>query len=65
MSQSNLKAVKLAVPPLSEQEAIAEYLDGKTAEIDELIVVKREKIAELKEYRKSLIFEYVTGKKLA
>ena len=65
LSQSNLKAVKLDVPPLSEQEAIAEYLDGKTAEIDELIALKRHKIAELKEYRKSLIFEYVTGKKLA
>lgn len=54
--------ISIPVPPLAEQDAIAEYLDTKTTEIDELIALKREKIAELKEYRKSLIFEYVTGK---
>lgn len=65
ISQKIIKNCDLIIPPLSEQEAIAEYLDAKTAEIDELIALKREKIAELKEYRKSLIFEYVTGKRPA
>lgn len=49
-------------PPLSEQQAIANYLDAKCAEIDELMAVKREKIETLKQYRQSLIFEAVTGK---
>lgn len=50
------------VPPLSEQQEIADYLDAKCAEIDELIKVKQEKIETLKQYRQSLIFEAVTGK---
>lgn len=49
-------------PPLSEQQAIAEYLDAKCAEIDNLIKIKQEKIETLKQYRQSLIFEAVTGK---
>lgn len=49
-------------PPLTEQQAIADYLDTKCAEIDELIKVKQEKIESLKQYRQSLIFEAVTGK---
>lgn len=44
------------------QKAIADYLDAKCAEIDELIKVKQEKIETLKQYRQSLIFETVTGK---
>lgn len=44
------------------QKAIADYLDAKCAEIDELIKVKQEKIETLKQYRQSLIFEAVTGK---
>ncbi|MGL5893859.1 MAG: restriction endonuclease subunit S, partial [Bacteroidales bacterium] len=50
-------------PPLSEQQAIADYLDTKCAQIDELSQIKRQKIDELKEYKKSLIFECVTGKR--
>ena len=63
LSQENLKAVKLPVPPLSEQQSIASYLDTKCAEIDALIAIKQAKIEELKEYKKSIIYEYVTGKK--
>lgn len=63
LSQENLKAVKLPVPPLSEQQSIASYLDTKCAEIDALIAIKQAKIDELKEYKKSIIYEYVTGKK--
>ncbi len=63
LSQENLKAVKLPVPPLSEQQSIASYLDTKCAEIDALIAIKQAKIEELKDYKKSVIYEYVTGKK--
>ena len=53
----------IPIPPLSDQLAITSYLDEKTAQIDALISLKQEKIAELKDYRKSIIYEYVTGKK--
>ena len=53
----------IIVPPLSEQQAIADYLDQKCSEIDELISIKQQKIEKLKEYKKSLIFECVTGKR--
>ena len=49
--------------PLSEQQAIASYLDEKISQIDSLIALKQEKITELKDYKKSIIYEYVTGKK--
>ncbi len=48
---------------VKEQEQIANYLDKKCAEIDGLILIKQEKIEKLNEYKKSLIYEYVTGKK--
>ena len=51
------------ISPLSEQQEIADYLDTKCSEIDTLISIKQQKIEELKEYKKSLIYEYVTGKK--
>ncbi|MBO4875469.1 MAG: restriction endonuclease subunit S [Bacteroidales bacterium] len=55
--------MELPIPPLTEQQQIADYLDRKCAEIDELIAIKQQKIEALKEYKKSVIFEYVTGKK--
>lgn len=63
LSQDNLQAVKLPVPPLTEQKQIADYLDNKCTEIDSLIAIKQQKIEELKDYKKSIIYEYVTGKK--
>lgn len=53
----------IIIPPLSEQQSIADYLDRKCSEIDELISIKQQKIEKLKDYKKSLIFEYVTGKR--
>ena len=53
----------IPVPHTNEQQQIADYLDRKCAEIDELIAIKQQKIEALKEYKKSVIFEYVTGKK--
>lgn len=58
-----LKLFVLPMPPLSEQQQIASYLDTKCSDIDSLIAVKQQKIEELKEYKKSVIYEYVTGKK--
>ena len=51
----------IPVPPLAEQERIA--LDAKCAEVDALIAEKQNQLATLEEYKKSVIFEYVTGKK--
>lgn len=51
------------VPPLSEQESIAKMLDSKCAQIDSLIAEKESLITDLTEYKKSLIFEVVTGKR--
>lgn len=51
------------VPSLMEQEAIANYLDAKCADIDAAVSEKQEQLDILKEYKKSLIYEYVTGKK--
>lgn len=58
-----MKNIQLTIPPLSEQQSIADYLDQKCSEIDELISIKQQKIEKLKEYKKSLIFECVTGKR--
>ena len=63
ISQTTLGMFCCYSPTLPEQQAIADYLDKKCAEIDELVAVKQQKIETLKEYKKSLIYEYVTGKK--
>lgn len=63
LTKSNMDNSWCAFPPLSEQQSIAQYLDQKCKEIDELISIKKEKIEHLKAYKKSVIYEYVTGKK--
>ena len=50
-------------PPIHEQQSIANYLVQKCSEIDELISIKQQKIEKMKDYKKSLIFECVTGKR--
>ena len=50
-------------PPLEEQQEIADYLDSKCSEIEQIIADKKSQIETLDGYKKSLIFEYVTGKK--
>lgn len=60
---TKVKNIKIALPSIDEQRSIASYLDSKCADIDSLIALKRQKIESLKEYKKSIIFEYVTGKK--
>jgi type I restriction enzyme S subunit len=58
-----IKRTMLQYPPMEEQQSIADYLDKKCGEIDTLISIKQQKIESLKEYKKSIIYEYVTGKK--
>lgn len=55
--------IKIALPPLDEQQEIADYLDNKCAEIEQIIADKKSQIETLDGYKKSLIYEYVTGKK--
>lgn len=59
----DMKNILISVPSLDEQQRIADYLDSKCAEIDNIITEKKQQIETIKEYKKSLIFEYVTGKK--
>jgi type I restriction enzyme S subunit len=63
LRQDKLASVYILQPTLSEQHQIADYLDKKCTEIDGLIAIKQQKIEELKDYKKSIIYEYVTGKK--
>lgn len=63
LTETDFGAIKTCVPPIDEQECIAAFLDIKCAEIDNLISKKEQYIAEIKNYKKSLIYEYVTGKK--
>ncbi len=59
----DFKQLPYLFPPLEEQNQIVEYIDKKTSEIDALITKKEALIKELEEYKKSLIYECVTGKK--
>ena len=63
LSVERIKQLFIPIPPVAEQQSIADYLDKKCEEIDSLISLKQSKIEQLKEYKKSIIFEYVTGKK--
>lgn len=60
---SNFVKVPLCIPTLDEQRQIADYLDKKCDQIDRLIAIKQAKIEKLEQYKRSLIYEYVTGKK--
>lgn len=63
LSRSAFEHLKVHFPPYSEQQEIAAYLDDKCEKIDELILKKQQYITEIENYKKSLIYEYVTGKK--
>lgn len=60
---NQFRAIKVVSPPQSEQEEIVEYLDEKCEGIDALIAKKQQYLTEIENYKKSLIYEYVTGKK--
>lgn len=63
INQEELGEIKVAVPSQQEMLTIADYLDSKCSEIDALLQNYEYQIATLEEYKKSLIYEYVTGKK--
>ena len=63
ISASEIGNIFIALPSIIEQQQIADYLDKKCVNIDSLISIKKQKIEKLQEYKKSLIYEYVTGKK--
>lgn len=58
-----IKKLLILFPPELEQKEIVDYLDQKCAGIDRIIAHKQSKIEKLNQYKKSLIYEYVTGKK--
>jgi type I restriction enzyme S subunit len=58
-----LQTIIVLEVPIGEQEQIANYLDKECAKIDTTINDKKEQLETIKEYKKSLIYEYVTGKK--
>lgn len=63
ISANNIGNIKIPLPPIEEQQEIADYLDQKTTEIDAIISAKKQQLDILDNYKKSLIYEYVTGKK--
>ena len=60
---NDVKKLPLMLPSFELQNQIADFLDRKTAQIDTLITEKENVISEYENYKKSMIYEYVTGKK--
>ena len=58
----DLFSISCICPPIEEQEYIAHHISERCSEIDNLIMVKQQKIEKLKDYKKSVIYEAVTGK---
>ncbi len=63
LNSTIIKKVYIPLPSIDDQKKIISFLDEKCSEIDTLISIKQKKIDDLNEYKKSLIYEYVTGKK--
>lgn len=63
MSADAIRNTPIPYAPLNEQKEIANYLDAKCADIDKLIAKKEQLVKELESYKKSLIYEVVTGKR--
>ncbi len=63
MSADAIKNSPITITTIDEQKEIAAYLDKKCAEIDSIIAKKEQFLTELETYKKSMIYEYVTGKK--
>lgn len=63
LTQEELRKIKIPLPPISEQNKISDYLNNKCKEINNIISDKKIQLETLLEYKKSLIYEYVTGKK--
>jgi len=63
LNDTLIKCARILTPPPSEQKAIADFLDKKCGDIDKAITAFNTQIQQLTDYRKSLIFECITGKK--
>lgn len=63
LNYEGIRSMKILSPDIKEQQEIADYLDKKCGEIDSLIAKKEAFVEEMEAYKKSLIYEYVTGKK--
>ena len=63
LTQEAMKEIVIPLPPREEQEQIANFLDTECRKIDEIIELKNLLIIELEMYKRSLIFETVTGKR--
>lgn len=63
LSQEELRKIKIPCPSINMQIEIAGYLERKRIEIDSAILEKKQQLETLEQYKKSLIYEYVTGKK--
>ena len=63
LAAEDIGRVIILIPSKEEQQEIADYLDKKCTQIDSLITIKQQKIEKLQQYKKSLIYEYVTGKR--
>ena len=63
LAASFVKKQRIPLPSLNEQNAITSFIDEKCSAIDATIADKQKQLETLDEYKKSLIFEYVTGKK--
>ena len=61
-TEDQLGMINTPVPPVDEQIAIARYLDKKCDKIESIIAQKQEQLSVLVDYKKSIIYEYVTGK---
>lgn len=60
---TEFRAINIPCPPAEEQKKIVAHLNEKCNKIDQLIAIKQAKIEKLEQYKRSLIYEYVTGKK--
>ena len=58
-----IKKIELPIPMYDEQQVISDYLEQKCSELDTIISDKKKQLEILADYKKSLIYEYVTGKK--
>lgn len=63
LSQEELRKITVPIPPMKEQNDIVGYLEKKSIEIDAAIDEKKLQLEILAQYKKSMIYEYVTGKK--
>lgn len=63
LSMGNIANIKVPVPPMEDQIAIAGFLDGKCKQIDDTLAIKQSQLETMRTHKTSLIFEYVTGKK--